>query len=54
MRKTTLIALHPGKGTDNLKNPHRYENILKPYTRSIERKVKGMFINTETQTHCSY
>lgn len=53
MRKTTLLALHPGKETNNMKNPHRYDNILKlrVYTRSVEREVKGTFFNTETQTH---
>jgi len=51
MRKTTLIALHPAKENNHLKNPHRYENILKLYTRSVEREVKGTFSNTETQTH---
>jgi hypothetical protein len=50
MRKTTLIALHPGQETNNLKNLHRYENILKLYTRSTEREVKGTFNNTEMQT----
>jgi hypothetical protein len=50
MRKTTLITLHPGKETKNL-NPHRYENILKLYIKSVEREVKGTFNNTEMQTH---
>jgi len=51
MRKTTLIALHNAKENNKLKNPHRYENILKLYARSVEREVKGTFNNTETQTH---
>jgi hypothetical protein len=51
MRKTTLLALQPGKKTNNLKNPHRYDNTLKLYTTSVEREVKGTFNNTEMQTH---
>jgi hypothetical protein len=51
MRKTTWIAQHPGKETNNLKNPHRYENILKLYTISVEREVNSTFNNTEMQTH---
>jgi len=49
MRKSTMIALHPAKQTNNLKNQQKHENTRKLYTRNVKREEKGTCNNTEMQ-----